>query len=302
MHINKVKTATFVGEFIPNNDSSPNLISIKYEVPEDVLRDESPRVYLIVVDGIIKKIGGSSGKGGIKNTINFYINARTGSPGPVRFIIHGLIAQELKKKRKVTLHMIRSEKVEARICGLFDCDEVMEIAGFKEMEDKCKFDYVVYELEQFINNKESLFSSPELKECLLRLKEKLNAFKNLRKDFINLQQYILGLNISDIEGFLNKVKTKIERSNLFFKRIKIRANEPDIDSLKSYILSKLQDKYKEVVSKPKEKVKSEMIFLQKEGIKLRLFPEWNFQENNEPYPDDLYKEYLEYHEKRIEKK
>jgi len=34
-------------------------------------------IYLFVVDGVIKKIEGSVGKGWIKNTIGFYISART---------------------------------------------------------------------------------------------------------------------------------------------------------------------------------------------------------------------------------
>ncbi len=99
-----------------------------------------PRVYLFVVDGVIKKIGGSSGKGGIKNTMNFYVSAMTGSPGVPRFVLHLLIEKELKKDRNVELYMITSPTCLAEVNGLFSSKKV-EIASFKEMEDFCKADY-----------------------------------------------------------------------------------------------------------------------------------------------------------------
>jgi hypothetical protein len=34
----------------------------------------------------------------------------------------------------------------------------------------------------------------------------------------------------------------------------------------------------------------------------RKYPDWNFQENNEEYPPELYKQYLSYHEERIKRK
>ncbi len=142
MHIRQVKTAIKVGEFELRNDGSPNKIKINYlsNLSKNILEDDSPRVYLIVVDGIIKKIGGSASKGGIKATMSFYVNALQGSPGRPRFIIHHLIARELEKGSKVELYMISSPKVKTKIPGLFGYKEI-EIASFKEMEDLCKLDY-----------------------------------------------------------------------------------------------------------------------------------------------------------------
>lgn len=141
MHISEVKNAIKVGEFVLRKNHR-NKISIRYfpNINKDVLTDDSPRVYLIVVNGIIKKIGGSSGKGGIKNTINFYTSAMTGSPGRPRFILHLLIAEELKKGSKVELYIITSPKVEAEVKGLVSSKK-MKIASFKEMEELCKSDY-----------------------------------------------------------------------------------------------------------------------------------------------------------------
>ncbi len=141
MHIKKVKTAIKIGDFILRQNHR-NKIDIKYlpNISKDVLNDDVARIYLFVVDGIIKKIGGSSGKGGIKNTMNFYVSAMTGSPGVPRFVIHLLIAEALEKGKKVELYMITSPKVLATVNGLFGSKKV-EIASFKEMEDFCKSDY-----------------------------------------------------------------------------------------------------------------------------------------------------------------
>ena len=141
MDIKEVKTAIKVGDFVLK-ENHRNKIDIKYlpTISQKTLTDDTPRVYLFVVDGIIKKIGGSSGKGGIKSTMNFYVSAMTGSPGVPRFVIHLLIAEALQKKSKVELYMITSPKTMATIRGLFG-EKKVEIASFKEMEDLCKSDY-----------------------------------------------------------------------------------------------------------------------------------------------------------------
>ena len=141
MKIEEVKTARKLGDFVLKQNHR-NKIDINYldDISKEVLNDEIPRVYLFVVDGIIKKIGGSSGEGGIKSTINFYVSAMTGSPGVPRFVIHLLIAETLEKSSKVELYMITSPKTIATINGLFGSKQV-EIASFREMEDFCKSDY-----------------------------------------------------------------------------------------------------------------------------------------------------------------
>lgn len=141
MNIKKVKTAIKVGDFTLRRKHR-NKINIKYlfDIDKKVLSDNSARIYLIVQDGVIKKIGGSTSKGGIKATMNFYTSAMTGSPGVPRFVVHLLIERALKKRSKVELFMITSPRTLATINGLFGPRKV-EIASFKEMEDLCKSDY-----------------------------------------------------------------------------------------------------------------------------------------------------------------
>ncbi len=141
MNIKDVKTAIKVGDFALRQNHR-NKIDLKYlpDLSNKILTDDSARIYLIVQDGIIKKIGGSASKGGIKATMIFYISAMTGSPGVPRFVLHLLIERALRDKSKVELFMITSPRTLAKISGLFGYKRV-EIASFKEMEDLCKSDY-----------------------------------------------------------------------------------------------------------------------------------------------------------------
>nr|AQS34705.1 hypothetical protein [uncultured archaeon] len=141
MHIREVRTAIKIGDFVLKQNHR-NKIDIKYlsTINRTILTDDIARIYLFVQDGIIKKIGGSSGKGGIKSTMGFYVGAMTGSPGVPRFVLHLIIAEALDSGSKVELYMITSPKTLATINGLFGSKQV-EIASFKEMEDFCKSDY-----------------------------------------------------------------------------------------------------------------------------------------------------------------
>ena len=146
MNIKEVKTAIKIGDFVLRKNDR-NRIDLKYlpGIDKKTLTNNSARIYLFVQDGIIKKIGGSASKGGIKATMNFYVSAMTGSPGVPRFVVHLLIEKALREKSKMELYMITSPKTMAKISGLFGYKRVA-IASFKEMENLCKSDY--YSVEQ----------------------------------------------------------------------------------------------------------------------------------------------------------
>lgn len=137
MNIKDVKTAIKIGNFVLRKDNR-NKIDFNYspKLDKKVLSDDSARTQ----DGIIKKIGGSIQKGGIRGTISFYIGAMMGSPGRPRFIVHLLIERALKSGSNVALFMITSPKTLAKVNGLFG-SKTMKIASYKEMEDLCKSDY-----------------------------------------------------------------------------------------------------------------------------------------------------------------
>ncbi|HVT75213.1 MAG TPA: hypothetical protein VHD69_02265 [Candidatus Paceibacterota bacterium] len=150
MKIEKVKTAFKVADALIDRDHGIRLIKFKFldeifneggkKLEQEILKDSSGRIYLIVVDGVIKKIGGSQSKGGIKSTLLFYQGGMQGGPSIRTFGIHLLIRRELEQNKKVEIYMITSKKTKTLVKGLFSEDEA-EVAAFKDMEDKCKKDY-----------------------------------------------------------------------------------------------------------------------------------------------------------------
>ena len=92
MHISNVKTATMVGKFALNDGPSKARLKLNYEnLDNNILKDDAGRVYLLVKDGEIMKIGGSVSKGGIKSTMSFYVSANTGRPSIRSFGINQLV-------------------------------------------------------------------------------------------------------------------------------------------------------------------------------------------------------------------
>jgi hypothetical protein len=175
MEINKVTTATKVGDIVLRNEDSPNLIKALWVNPKScLLKDNTGRVYFLVVNKIIYKIGGSQCKGGIKSTISAYADCMKGRPSDRSYIIHYLIYQELVKGNKVEVYMITSPKVRAPVTGLYGVED-REIAAFKEMELLCVNQH--FESEQYYpewNFQESNSQYP------IDLVEQYNEFKVIK--------------------------------------------------------------------------------------------------------------------------
>ena len=145
MNISTVKTAIRVGTFALNDGTSKARLKLNYEnISKDVLKDNAGRVYLLVKEGKIMKIGGSISKGGIKSTMSFYVSANTGRPSIRSFGINQLVYEATLKGEEVSVYMITSEQVSAPVKGLFG-SETLSISAFKEMEEKCIADYVASE-------------------------------------------------------------------------------------------------------------------------------------------------------------
>ena len=145
MQISQVTTAIKVGNVTINTRGNKARLRMEWEnVSNDILTSNAGRVYLMVVDGEIKKIGGSAGQGGIKSTMSFYESANCGRPSIRSFGIQQLIFEELEAGKKVEIYLITSEQVIAPVKGLLGKKDIM-ISAFKEMEKSCLSDYVQVE-------------------------------------------------------------------------------------------------------------------------------------------------------------
>src|SRR3989344_2057859 len=150
MNIKDVKTAFKIADVVLDKKHKQNHIRINFlpetidekggKLEKSILKNTAGRVYIIVVDEIIKKIGGSQSKGWIKATLSFYQSAMQGGPSLRSYGIHLLITEALEKSKKVEIYMITSQSVKASVKGLFS-EERKNTNVFKEMENKCKEDY-----------------------------------------------------------------------------------------------------------------------------------------------------------------
>src|SRR3989344_3876076 len=115
MNIKEVKTAFKIADVVLDKQHKQNHIKIDYlseltdekgnKIGKNILRDDAGRVYIIAVDGVVKKIGGSQSKGGIKATLSFYQSAMQGGPSLRSYGIHLLIKKVLGKGKKVEIYL-----------------------------------------------------------------------------------------------------------------------------------------------------------------------------------------------------
>jgi hypothetical protein len=150
MKIRNVKTAFKIADAVLDKEHGVRFIKFVFlskifdeknnKLDKSILKENSGRIYIIVSGGVIKKIGGSQSKGGIKSTLSFYQGGMQGGPSIRTFGIHWLIKEELERGKKVEIYMITSQKTRMKVKGLFK-EENMMVSSFKEMEDKCKEDY-----------------------------------------------------------------------------------------------------------------------------------------------------------------
>ncbi|WP_104683060.1 GIY-YIG nuclease family protein [Helicobacter felis] len=151
MHISKVKTAFKIAdvELVPNNTklNFNYLQELRDEnnksLPQNILTKNVARVYLIIVDGIIKKIGGSQAQGGIKNTLEIYRDGGVkGRPSIRSFGIWYFLYYTMLAGNKIEFYMIYQDNFKTDVKGLFGLHEVSEASiSYKFLENACLLDY-----------------------------------------------------------------------------------------------------------------------------------------------------------------
>ncbi len=145
--IESVKTAIKIGTCAAYTGAAKRLWSMNWDNNHlNKIKSNAGRIYLIVSrtqdgNGVIKKIGKSECRGGMKNTFAFYQGGLGGSPSIRTFGIHKLIADEIEKQNKVEIWGIWSKPVKVQVPGLFEITEMFETPSIHCMEDACRNDY-----------------------------------------------------------------------------------------------------------------------------------------------------------------
>jgi len=121
---------------------SAPLLSV--EQGESVLTDNFMRVYLIVVNGEIRKIGGSQDKGGMKSTLRIYQTGGKGGRPSIRSfgVWYFLYHEVVDNKANVEFYMIYQPTFAAKVKGLFGYHDIAHASlNYKLMEECCERDY-----------------------------------------------------------------------------------------------------------------------------------------------------------------
>ena len=112
-------------------------------LPKNILTKNYARVYLIVVDGYIKKIGASQAKGGMKGTLNIYKDGGVkGRPSIRSFGVWYFLYNTILQGKKIEFYMIYHPNFEFKVKGLLGMHKVNNASiSSKLIEDICVIDY-----------------------------------------------------------------------------------------------------------------------------------------------------------------
>ncbi|WQZ14484.1 GIY-YIG nuclease family protein [Helicobacter pylori] len=151
MHISEVKTAFKIADVEYVKDSTKlnfnYLKDLKDEnnqsLSQNILTQNVARVYLIVVDGEIKKIGGSQADGGIKSTLNIYKDGGVkGRPSIRSFGVWYFLYHTILIGAKIEFYMIYQPNFETQVKGLFGFHAIKDASiSYKLLEQACLTDY-----------------------------------------------------------------------------------------------------------------------------------------------------------------
>jgi hypothetical protein len=155
MQISQVKNAIFVGEIVngtrPYKGSKHVLYTSKLvlnydsSLPKELKTKCLSIVYIFCVNGKIYKIGQSSGAGGIKSCMGFYLDGGMDASGENRFTINWLIRDELDKGNKIEVYMIYMDSVLVEVPGLINPKQVEVPVSAKGIEQNCLEEYYQFE-------------------------------------------------------------------------------------------------------------------------------------------------------------
>ena len=113
-------------------------------LPKNILTKNYSRVYLIVIDKKIMKIGASQDKGGMKGTLSIYKDGGVkGRPSIRSFgVWYLLYSYAIKRKHKIEFYMIYHEDFETEVKGLTNMHKVSNASiNCKIIEECCIKDF-----------------------------------------------------------------------------------------------------------------------------------------------------------------
>lgn len=134
MHISKLPNVFKVAD-VEQHPEWNKMVKFVFCVDKEIQKSTTARIYVLVVDREIIKIGGSADKGGILGTLNWYEGGFSGNPddkGRTLGVPTALLAA-IKLGRKVEVYMTFAPTFKVEVLGITENAE-MEVSGYKQME------------------------------------------------------------------------------------------------------------------------------------------------------------------------
>lgn len=140
-NIDAVDGIAYIGDIIQKNTGAKGKWKLDFKCSKETKDKENGRIYFIVVDNEIYKIGSSACKGGIKTTFSFYEGGLGGSPSIRTFGIHLLIQEQLNLNKTIKIYAIFNEEIRVVTKGLCSSIEKITYPDIRVTEDLCREDY-----------------------------------------------------------------------------------------------------------------------------------------------------------------
>lgn len=135
MNVNECDVFEHVCDFKLNKNKSKTLWIPEYgEMSKEKLNDKRGRVYILVVNDIIKKIGQTDDDSGIKNVAGYRVG-NGGKPSDRTTGIHYYIGKQLLNGHKVSLYCVWCPEVIIKVPGFNKKDEHREVISSVSAKD-----------------------------------------------------------------------------------------------------------------------------------------------------------------------
>lgn len=162
INVLNIPNIQYIGNIVPKDTKSKGKWKLEYSCDKETQKKENGRIYFIVINDEIYKIGSSSCEGGIKTTFAFYEGGLGGSPSIRTFGIHLLIQKELDAGNSIKIYALFIEPIKIEISGIYSTKEVVTYPDIKVLEDLCREDYkMIYDKYPRWNFQENAEKWPE---------------------------------------------------------------------------------------------------------------------------------------------
>jgi len=184
MNILDFKFQECVGTIVEHDKEYTGTKHVKYKTKlklvsnNKITKEKLACCYMIVVNGEIKKIGQTSGEGGLDSCMAFYGGAGMDDPSITRFGINALMRKELDLGNKIEIYFQYDRPHEYTFMGALGPVTKEVLMNAKDIEEDC--------LSHYVNVNESFpewnfQEDGEKKSMPTWIKEEYAAYVNARK-------------------------------------------------------------------------------------------------------------------------